>query len=139
MIRPSCSCLLVGVLLECFIPTLATTAAESPRADYAAVEAVFSKHCLDCHAAQDPEAKLVLESYADFLKGGESGAVFVTNRSADSLLVKMVEGNFERDGKKKIMPPGKRKKLEASEIAALKGWIDAGAPSPKDTDRKSVV
>ena len=31
--------------------------------DYAAVHALFAQHCLDCHAAQDPEGKLVLENF----------------------------------------------------------------------------
>ena len=31
--------------------------------DYVAVDAIFSKYCLDCHESKDPEAKLVLENY----------------------------------------------------------------------------
>jgi WD40 repeat protein len=42
----------------------------------------------------------------------------------------MIEGKVERDGKKKVMPPGKRKKLEASEIDTIKKWIAAGARPP---------
>jgi WD40 repeat protein len=43
----------------------------------------------------------------------------------------MVEGKVEKEGKQIIMPPGKkRKKLEASEIALIKAWIDAGAHAP---------
>ncbi|MBI4658174.1 MAG: hypothetical protein HY735_04860 [Verrucomicrobia bacterium] len=97
---------------------------------YEAVEAILAEHCLDCHAAPDPEAKLLMETHADLMKGGESGPVIVAGKSSESLIVKMIEGNFEKDGKKKIMPPGKRKKLEASEIAVIKAWIDAGAPGP---------
>ncbi|PYI87114.1 MAG: hypothetical protein DME26_07195, partial [Verrucomicrobia bacterium] len=100
--------------------------------DYFAVDAIFTKHCLDCHAAQDPEAKLVLESFETLKTGGESGVVFVPGKSAESLLVKMIEGKFEKDGKKKIMPPGKRQKLEPEEIAAIKSWIDAGAKAPPE-------
>jgi WD40 repeat protein len=44
----------------------------------------------------------------------------------------MVEGSFEKDGKKKVMPPGKRKKLQPDEITVLKSWIDGGALPPKD-------
>ena len=42
------------------------------------------------------------------MKGGEIGAALVPGKSAESLLVQMIEGKFEKDGKKKIMPPGKR-------------------------------
>src|SRR5690349_15791383 len=34
--------------------------AETKPADYATVHQIFNQHCLDCHAAQEPEAKLVL-------------------------------------------------------------------------------
>ncbi|MBI3875023.1 MAG: hypothetical protein HY300_03480, partial [Verrucomicrobia bacterium] len=103
----------------------AADAAASP--DFVAVAAIFGKHCLDCHAAQDPEKNLVLESFDTLMKGGDSGKSIAPGNSADSLLVKSIEG---RDGKK-LMPPGKRPKLTPKEIAAVKAWIDAGAPAPK--------
>ena len=106
--------------------------------DYAAVEAIFAKHCLDCHAAQDPEGKLVLESFETLMKGGESGPSVLPGKGADSLLVKAVVTGVEHDGKKKLMPPGKRAKLTPEEIAVLKDWIDAGAHAPA-TNGKPVV
>ncbi len=99
--------------------------------DYAAVDAIFSKYCLDCHASQDPEAKLVLESFDTLMKGSENGPVVAPGRGDDSLLLRMVEGKVEKDGKQIIMPPGKkRKKLEPPEIAVIKAWIDGGARGP---------
>src|SRR5258706_6364914 len=103
--------------------------------DYAAVAAIVAQHCLDCHAAQEPEGKLVMETFESLMKGGESGAAFVPGKSTDSLLVKMIEGRLDKDGKKLVMPPGKRKKLQPEEIAVIKGWIDAGALPPKDPAR----
>jgi hypothetical protein len=100
--------------------------------DYASVAAIVAQHCLDCHAVQEPEGKLVMETFESLMKGGESGAALVPGKSADSLLVKMIEGRIEKDGKKLIMPPGKRKKLQLEEIAVIKNWIDAGAPSPAE-------
>lgn len=99
--------------------------------DYAAVAAIFSEHCVDCHAAQEPEGKLVMETFESLMKGGESGAALIPGRSHDSLLVQMIEGRLEKEGKKRIMPPGKRKKLAPEEIAIIKGWIDSGALAPK--------
>lgn len=98
--------------------------------DYASVDAVFTKYCLDCHASKDPEGDLVLESFDTLMKGGEIGPAVLPGKSSDSLLVQMVEGRFEKGGKKKIMPPGKRAKLTSTEIAAIKAWIDAGAMPP---------
>src|SRR4029079_3365895 len=61
-------------------------------AEYAAVDAIFTSHCLDCHGAKDPEGELVLESYQTLLKGGEIGAAILPGKSEESLLVKMIEG-----------------------------------------------
>jgi WD40 repeat protein len=98
--------------------------------DYADVHAIFHEHCLDCHEASEPDGNLVLETFEGLMHGGESGAPVVAGKSAESLLVKFIEGNIERDGKKKIMPPGKREKLNASQIATIKSWIDGGALPP---------
>ncbi|MDB6108297.1 MAG: Planctomycete cytochrome [Pedosphaera sp.] len=110
--------------------------------EYAPVDAIFNEHCMDCHGAQEPEGKFVLEDYASLLKGGEIGPALVPGRSADSLMVRMVEGAFEKDGNKVIMPPGKRKKLSLAEIATIKAWINAGAHGPPAgtvADRELVV
>jgi WD40 repeat protein len=99
--------------------------------EYFKVDSLFQKHCLDCHSGKDAEGQLILDSYDLLMKGGESGPVVRAGKSGESILVKSVEGTFEKDGKRQIMPPGsKRKKLEAAEIALLKAWIDAGAKGP---------
>ena len=62
-----------------FLPLFALTIplhlllAEEP--DYfPAVAKLIEDRCLDCHSADDPDGKLVMEKHADILKGGESGA-----------------------------------------------------------------
>jgi WD40 repeat protein/mono/diheme cytochrome c family protein len=123
--RLFCFLLLVGGVLI-------AARADSSDTDFPRVAKIFAEHCLDCHAVQDPEGKLVLETYDLLMKGGESGPALVPGKSAESLLVKMIEGKFEKDGKTKFMPPGKREKLNAEQIAAIKGWIDAGAKPPAE-------
>ena len=79
-------------------------------------------------------------SFDSLMKGGEIGPVVLPGKSQESLLVQMIEGRFEKEGKKKIMPPGKRKKLTAQEIGAIKAWIDAGArPSAVAAAPKEIV
>src|SRR4051794_10998670 len=95
--------------------------------DFSSVEQIFAQHCVDCHGMKDPEGGFVLEDYGSLMKGGELGAPLVPGKSSESLLVKLIEGNFLKDGKKKIMPPGKREKLTEEEITKIKAWIDAGA------------
>jgi WD40 repeat protein len=106
-------------------------AASASAQEYKAVDAIFSKSCLDCHSSKDPDGKLVLEDFDSLIRGGQDGPVIVPANSGASLLVRMVEGTFVKDGKKLVMPPGKkRKKLDPGEIAAIKMWIDAGARGP---------
>ncbi len=131
--RQSTHCLsalarLGSVLLLALVQVSPSFAAEAP--DFSAVQAIFNHHCLDCHATQDPEGKLVMESFETLMKGGESGQVLSPGKADESLLVRMVEGRIERDGKQKIMPPGKKKKLETSEIELIKSWLNAGAKPP---------
>src|SRR5437016_1044743 len=59
------------------LPGLAGAAETLATNDYSAVDAIFTKHCLECHEAKDPEANLVLESFESLMKGGENGAVIV--------------------------------------------------------------
>jgi WD40 repeat protein len=102
-------------------------------ANFAAVAGVFGEHCLDCHNSQEADGKLVLETFESLMSGGESGPVVVPGKSSESLLIQLVEGTREdKDGKKRFMPPGKRKKLDAPAIAQLRAWIDAGAKAPTE-------
>src|SRR5688500_7382669 len=107
-------------------------AADSADNSFSKVAPIFAKHCLDCHAVDDPEGKFIIENHDLIMKGGESGPAIIPGKSDESLLVKMIEGKFEKDGKVKFMPPGKRDKLTPGEVAAVRAWIDAGAPAPKD-------
>ena len=87
--------------------------AASAAPDFTLVQALFKKHCVECHSVTEAENNLVLENHASLMKGGDGGVPVVPGDSAKSLLMKSLEG---RD-KVKIMPPGKRKKFELSELA----------------------
>src|SRR6185503_7833850 len=123
-------CFLAVRSIAFWLSSAAFAAVPSVSQDYAAVDAIFNQHCLDCHAAQDPEHGLVLETFESLIKGGETGPAILPGKSQESLLVQMVEGRFAKNGKSKVMPPGKRKKLSPDEIAILKAWIDSGAKGP---------
>ena len=90
---------------------------------YARVQAVFNKHCVSCHNAEDEDGELILENHAALMKGGESGPVVVPGKGDESLLVKLI-----RHEKKPFMPPPKKgPKLADAEVALVKAWVDAGA------------
>jgi mono/diheme cytochrome c family protein len=93
---------------------------------YGTVHEIFQKNCVSCHNAKDKKGELILESYESLKKGGESGPAVAAGKADESLLVKLVEHR-----EKPAMPPPKKgEKLKPAEIAAIRAWIDAGAPAP---------
>lgn len=104
----------------------AAVAADAPP-DFAQVFRLLDERCVECHAKDDNEGSLVLETYEGLLKGGESGKAVVPGKSEESSLIKWVRDGVQKEGKKKFMPPGKREHLNADDIALLARWIDAGA------------
>lgn len=99
-------------------------------ADFSEIEPLLQQHCVECHASQDSEGGLALDSFEALLKGGESGPAVVSGKGAESLLVKALEGNWGKTGKNQFMPPGKRDRLTPAQIALFKSWIDDGAKPP---------
>lgn len=105
--------------------------AASTPVDYAAkVAPLFQEHCVDCHAADDPDGELNMESFEALMKGGKAGKAITPGNAQDSLLVKFLEGRSGKTGKNQFMPPGKRDHLKPDEIALIRQWIDGGAPPP---------
>jgi mono/diheme cytochrome c family protein len=74
---------------------------------------LFQSKCAACHGES---GGLSLASYADMLKGGKDGTIFVPGDAGASLLV-----NVQSAGDH----PGQ---LSAEELAQIKAWIDRGAP-----------
>ncbi|PYJ62597.1 MAG: hypothetical protein DME24_03150, partial [Verrucomicrobia bacterium] len=136
--RTHCSTRVAFAIAAILLASPAAGSAEPP--DYSAIDAIFTEYCLDCHGSTEPEGKLIMESHELLMKGGESGAVIVPGKSDESLLVKLVEGRVEKDGRKLIMPPGKkREKLKPEQIALIKAWIDAGAKPPAEVKIRELV
>ena len=104
------------------------TAAESNATnEYTAVDAIFTEHCLDCHGAKDPgrqvrpgKLRKLDERRRDWSGRGARPEQREFARAND-------RGKISKGWQDKIMPPGKREKLEPAEIAVIKAWIDAGA------------
>ncbi|MFN9085883.1 MAG: DUF1549 domain-containing protein, partial [Acidobacteriota bacterium] len=80
------------------------------------VAPVLTSRCLSCHGAKTQMAGLRLDSRETLLQVIQPGA------AAASKLIARVEGH----GGKTMPPVGER--LSPAQIAALKAWIDNGAP-----------
>ena len=81
---------------------------------------ILQTKCQGCHQPAAPGGKLVVISFAEFLKGGEHGAGLVAGKPDDSLVMDYLTG------KKTLMPKG-GPALPAAEIALFRRWIAEGA------------
>lgn len=86
---------------------------------------ILKRSCLACHNSTTAESKLILETPASILKGGNDGPAAVAQNGIESLIVKRARGVDS------IMPPKDNKvaapQLSSEEIGLIKLWIDQGA------------
>src|SRR5262245_15364316 len=103
------------------VATLAVLANRLTAAPTPTGQAVLEQNCSGCHAQTSPMGGLDLRTRESMLRGGRRGAAVIPGQAGKSLIIQAVEGAGDLK-----MPPGK--KLPPEAIAALRGWIDAGAP-----------
>ncbi len=84
--------------------------------------AVLAK-CQQCHGETAQMSHLSMATRDSILKGGDHGPAIVPGNAAESLLYKRISGQM-----KPAMPMAPLPPLSPEEIAAVKEWIDAGAP-----------
>ena len=85
------------------------------------VRPLFQEKCAGCHGPALQSNGLSLASRDRILTGGKRGPAIVPGEAARSLMITALEQN----GALK-MPPGQ--KLPAETVAAVRRWIDLGAP-----------
>ena len=91
------------------------------------VQPIFEAKCLECHNPKKVKGKLLMDTAANLLKGGDTGAGFVAGQPDKSLLVERIVLPKDHDD---IMPP-KGGPLAANEVAVIKQWITEGANWPQ--------
>jgi hypothetical protein len=84
------------------------------------IQPIFQSKCTPCHIASS-SGGLKLASHAELMQGGEDGKVVIEGNSANSIIIKLLEGESSPR-----MPLG-RSPLDAADIQKIKAWIDAGA------------
>ena len=90
------------------------------------IRPLLQERCVACHGSTKQKGGLRLDAKRFALKGGDSGAVLIAGKSADSELLKRVVSS---DSDERMPPEGAR--LSAVQIERLKLWIDAGANWPE--------
>ncbi len=108
---------------------LVLAAASAPavaQVDFATtIHPILASRCAACHLGDRPQAGLSFASRHAMLKGGASGPAIQPGNAASSLLVKRITGlQIPR------MPMG-GEPLTPPQIAAIRAWIDEGAPWPE--------
>jgi hypothetical protein len=112
---------------------LALPAVAADKVDYLRdVKPVLVARCYACHGALKQEGKLRLDTAEFIKKGGKHGPAIVAGKPAASLLLKKISAASLDER----MPP-EGEPLHAPQIAALREWIAAGAPAPKDEKPES--
>jgi len=106
-------------------PPEPTRPADSARVSYHKdIRPIFQNNCQGCHQPAKAGGGLVMTSFADLFKGGESGTVpIVAGKPAESILFEQILPDKEGVA---IMPKD-RKPLTAPEIAKIRTWIEEGA------------
>jgi hypothetical protein len=104
----------------------AASHAAEPAAAFEKVRPILQANCFTCHshAAKKSKGGLMLDSREAVLKGGDRGPAMVPGKPDESLIIAAVR---RHDEDLKMPPSGK---LNDDQIAALREWIQAGAPWP---------
>lgn len=80
-------------------------------------------NCNGCHIdAMQTRGGLRLDTFAQLLRGGDSGPIVTPGKGAESLLVQKLRGMLGQQ-----MPAGGRPALSEESIALISTWIDEGA------------
>src|SRR5262245_16072067 len=108
----------------------AVPSTQSPRFE-ADIQPILRAHCIRCHGQKPRRAGLDLSSLEGAFQGSDSGPVIVRGKVEESLLFKMIH-----EGK---MPPKKKDPLSEKEVATIRRWIEAGAPSTGQPSVASVT
>ncbi|MEO8130690.1 MAG: DUF1553 domain-containing protein [Bryobacteraceae bacterium] len=113
---------LTPLWLVCFVFSLSGETVDYRRD----VKPILTVKCLACHNSTAKMSGLSLSSAADAARGGKRGTSIVPGKPDESLLIQMVSGPSPR-------MPLQSAPLSPSEVATLRGWIEAGAVWPVET------
>ncbi|MEZ6134852.1 MAG: c-type cytochrome domain-containing protein [Pirellulaceae bacterium] len=98
---------------------------------------ILKENCNGCHiAGRQASGNFRMDSFAQLLRGGDSGTVIANKNAEDSLLIKKLKG---QSGQR--MPAGGRPALSDEKIELISNWIREGAKfdGPAATSNIDVV
>jgi hypothetical protein len=93
-----------------------------------AIQPVLAAKCVICHNDQKAKGGLNMKSIELMLKGGKTGAMWVSGDPDKSLMIERMLLDMDD---KNHMPPKGKAQLSSTEITLFKEWIRAGADAKK--------
>ena len=124
--RLGCRSLVLFGILACAIILSTQLTAQKAQVTQKDIQPILQR-CFQCHGEALQMSSLDLHTRAGMLKGGTNGPAIVPGNAAASLLYKRIIGEVQP-----VMPMAPVPKLTDEEIAAIKDWIDAGAPMAEE-------
>ncbi len=110
-------------LLACGTHSTMAQTKPAPKVDFALqVLPLLKANCFSCHAGQNVQGGLKLDSREAMLKGGVSGKTLLIGKGSQSLLLTRLMGQ----GGKPQMPIG-FKPFSTEQVALVRQWVDEGA------------
>lgn len=107
------------------------------------VQPVLHDNCYRCHSSAKQKGGLRLDEPKWIMKGGKDGAVITPGHAQTSEIIKRIMLPLDDEHH---MAPKEKTQLTKDEVALLKWWIDAGAPTdkqvrelPKDSTIKNTL
>lgn len=92
---------------------------------------ILKERCVGCHGGKEPKSGLYLGSYDGVMKGGTGGRAIAVGDSQKSHLYKRITGQANPR-----MPASPFPALREDQIAAIREWIDNGAPTQSARQRQ---
>ncbi|WP_289037022.1 c-type cytochrome domain-containing protein [uncultured Zobellia sp.] len=88
------------------------------------VATILDDKCVSCHNSNKKKGELLLTSFSELLKGGESGNTLIPGDPLKSELISRLHLPVENE---EHMPPEGKTPLTTSEIEILERWVALGA------------
>ncbi|MEP2074695.1 MAG: c-type cytochrome domain-containing protein, partial [Rhodopirellula bahusiensis] len=89
------------------------------------VAPILQKYCVSCHAEDDAQGGLAMDTHAGLMSGGESGLALTSGVASSSRMFLMASGKLEP-----VMPPDDMEGPSDDELVILADWIEEGAEGP---------
>jgi len=90
------------------------------------IHPILDTRCVSCHNPEKYEGDLLLTSYDEIIKGGDSGPALEAGSSERSEIVKRILLPESHDD---LMPPSGKQPLTEDQKDLISWWVDIGAPT----------